>query len=460
MINKERIKPLNRKSVKEGKWVVYWMQASQRVECNHALEYAVEKANELKKPLVVFFGITSRFPEAGERHYYFMLEGLQDVEISLNKRGIRMVLVPVSPEKGVVKLSQDACLVVVDAGYLKIQKKWRTEAAKRLDCLLLQVETDVLVPVEEASVKEEYSAATLRPKIHTKLYQYLFPLKKKPVHFPSLHLPFDSLDISDISKILHLLKIDRGVPKVESFHGGASHALKHLDNFLKIKLGHYDKFRNDPTQDYLSLMSPYLRFGQISPLDIALSVMKTDKPDSQVYLEELIVRRELAMNFTYYNPVYESFQCLPEWAQKTLREHGRDKRQYVYSLETMEQGKTHDPIWNAAQEEMMITGKMHGSMRMYWGKKILEWSEEPEQAFAIALYLNNKYELDGSDPNGYTGVAWCFGKYDRPWFERPIFGKVRYMNANGLKRKFNVPAYIEKIKKLKSTNPETFMILS
>jgi deoxyribodipyrimidine photo-lyase len=197
-------------------------------------------------------------------------------------------------------------------------------------------------------------------------------------------------------------------------------------------------------------MSPWLHFGQISPLVIALKVMKTQSPGKEAYLEELIIRRELAMNYTYYNPFYDSFEGLNDWAKKTLKEHEKDKRPYRYSIDELEQAQTHDPYWNAAQEEMRITGKMHGYMRMYWGKKILEWMKSPEEAFSTALYLNNKYELDGRDPNGFAGIAWCFGKHDRPWFERPIFGKIRYMNANGLKRKFNAEAYVDKIKKLKN----------
>jgi deoxyribodipyrimidine photo-lyase len=192
-------------------------------------------------------------------------------------------------------------------------------------------------------------------------------------------------------------------------------------------------------------MSPYLHFGQISPLFIALKVKETRSPGVEAFLEELIVRRELSMNFVFYNEKYDSFEGLPEWAKKALKTHQRDKRQYLYSLEEFENAKTHDPYWNAAQREMVVKGKMHGYMRMYWGKKILEWAKTPEEAFRTALYLNNKYELDGRDPNGFTGVAWCFGKHDRPWGERPIFGNVRYMNDKGLKRKFDADEYVKMI---------------
>jgi deoxyribodipyrimidine photo-lyase len=199
-------------------------------------------------------------------------------------------------------------------------------------------------------------------------------------------------------------------------------------------------------------MSPYLHFGQISPLYIALKVIKTSSISKEAYLEELIVRRELSHNFVFYNKNYDNFNCLPPWAVRTLNFHRRDKRQYLYSLEQFEKAKTHDSYWNAAQKEMVITGKMHGYMRMYWGKKILEWSKNPRNGFKIALHLNNKYELDGRDPNAFAGVAWCFGKHDRAWSEREVFGKIRYMNAAGLKRKFDIEAYVNKIQSLEKNH--------
>jgi deoxyribodipyrimidine photo-lyase len=443
MIQKERIKGLNKKEVKKGAYVLYWMQASQRTEYNHALEYAIIKANELKQPVIVFFGITDTFPEANERHYTFMLEGLREVKQSLEKRGIQMVILHKSPERGVVQLARRASLTVVDRGYLRIQRDWRGYAAKRIDCPLIQIESDVIVPVEEASPKEEYTAATIRSKIRKKLSHFLVPLKESEPAISSLSMDVDSFDIEDIGKAISKLRIDRSVKKVDSFHGGTKEALRHLEVFLEGKLDRFPELRNDPTLDYLSHMSPYLHFGQISPLFIALEVEKTKSPGIEAFLEELIGRRELSMNFVFYNEKYDSFDGVPEWARKTLQAHQKNKHPYLYTLEELEQAKTHDPYWNAAQREMVTKGKMHGYMRMYWGKKILEWSKTPEEAYRAALYLNNKYELDGRDPNGFTGVAWCFGKHDRPWGERPIFGNVRYMNDKGLKRKFDADEYVK-----------------
>lgn len=444
MIHEERIKNLNKKSIKDGKYVLYWMQASQRAEYNHALEFAIKKANEINKPLIVFFGITNHFPDANERHYWFMLEGLREVQTTLKKRGIKMVILQISPEKGIVDISKDASLVIGDRGYLKLQREWRRYAAEHMDCPLIQVETDVIVPVEVTSNKEEYSAATIRPKIKKYLADYLIPLKKNNTKRDSLDLHFDSLELVDLKKTIFHLNIDRSVGRVETFHGGTSEAKKHVEKFLKNKLDHFQDLRNDPTVNYLSHISPYLHFGQISPLYVALQVLKSKSPGKDAFLEELIIRRELSMNFVLYNDHYSSFKGLPGWAKETLLKHQNDPREYIYFLDEMENAQTYDPYWNKAQKEMMITGKMHGYMRMYWGKKILEWCKRPEDAFDIALYLNNKYELDGRDPNGYAGVAWCFGKHDRPWGERKIFGNVRYMNERGLRRKFDTDQYLKK----------------
>lgn len=442
-IPKERIKFLNRRETQKGIYVLYWMQASQRSEYNHALEYAILRANELRQPMIVFFGLTNQFPEANERHYSFMLEGLKEVKLSLYKRGIQMVIRRQSPEQGVISLASKASLVVVDRGYLKIQKAWREEASQKISCPLIQVETDVVVPVEEASSREEYSAATIRPKIRRKLDAFLFPLKEHEPVIPSLSLDFDSFNIDNVPEAISKLGIDRSVKAVDSYHGGTKEAKNHLEIFLEKKLDHYPELRNDPTLDYLSHMSPYLHFGQISPVYIALRAMKTKSRGGEAFLEELIIRRELSMNYVFYNKKYDSFEALPAWARRSLKLHKKDKRSYTYTLEELEIASTHDPYWNAAQKEMLIKGKMHGYMRMYWGKKILEWSKTPEEAFRIALYFNNKYELDGRDPNGFAGVAWCFGKHDRPWADRPVFGNVRYMNEKGLKRKFDADKYVK-----------------
>jgi deoxyribodipyrimidine photo-lyase len=261
-------------------------------------------------------------------------------------------------------------------------------------------------------------------------------------------LEIDSLELKDITRITSALNIDDSVEKTEHFKGGASEVTKRLENFIEDKLPDYPELRNDPTIDCQSNLSPYLHFGQISPIYTALKILDANASaaSKEAFLEELIVRRELAVNYVQYNENYDYFAGLPDWAKRTLWSHKSDPREYLYSLSELENAETHDPYWNAAQNQMRVTGKMHGYMRMYWGKKLIEWSKTPEIAFNTALHLNNKYELDGRDPNGFAGVAWCFGKHDRPWKERLIFGTVRYMNENGLRRKFDADKYIAKMK--------------
>jgi deoxyribodipyrimidine photo-lyase len=451
MIQSERIQQLNNKPLFQGKYVLYWMQASQRVLCNHALEYAIREANDRGQPVVVLFGITDRFPEANTRHYVFMLHGLRYVHERLKKRGIQLVVMLQSPEQAAVSMAKSASLVVTDRGYLRVQKAWKTHVAKVAPCLVVQVESDVVVPVEVASGKEAYSAGIVRPKLHKHLKRFLVPLKETPVKRDSLGLRLGGINVREEAAVLSQLSTDSTVGPVSFFKGGTDRAQELLQDFISRKLKHYGDFRSDPSIELGSHMSPYLHFGQISPLYIALRIQSArGKPRQakEAFLEELIVRRELSMNFVHYNAVYDSIKCLPRWAIKTLTDHKKDHRKYIYTLGQLEQARTHDPYWNAAQQEMVVTGKMHNYMRMYWGKKILEWSKTPQRAYKTALYLNNKYELDGRDPNGFAGVAWCFGKHDRAWKERPIFGKVRYMNAAGLKRKFNIDAYVQRINKL------------
>jgi deoxyribodipyrimidine photo-lyase len=449
MIHPERVRKLKDQPLQKGRFVLYWMQASQRVEYNHALEYAIRQANDQNLPLVTFFVLTDQFPEANLRHYTFMLEGLQEVKSRLKEKGISFVVLKGSPEQKVTQVSRQASMVVTDCGYLRVQKEWRKGVAEHAPCSVVQVETDVVVPVGEAYPKEAYSAAVLRPKINDQLKKYMISLSGSSVKHTLRSLEFSGLDLNkSIPAILSSLSINRTVPPVSHFRGGTAEAKKLLADFIADKLMDYGELRNDPSLDYVSHMSPYLHFGQISPLYIALQVQNGGRIASksrEAYLEELIVRRELSMNFAYYNPSYDAFQGLPDWARRTLKNHHRDKREYLYSREELEEARTHDPYWNAAQREMVITGKMHNYMRMYWGKKIIEWSSTPEEAFRTALYLNNKYELDGRDPNSFTGVAWCFGKHDRPWGERKIFGQVRYMNDVGLRRKFKIDEYVRKV---------------
>jgi len=450
MIQPERIQRLNRHPVRDGRYVLYWMQAAQRCDCNHALEHAVDRGNELAKPVVVAFGLTADFPEANARHYHFMLEGLRETQADLRGRGIQMAVRPQGPTACIPALAKDACCVIADAGHLKAQRQWRADIGQAIGCAMEEVETNLIVPADEAADKENFSAGTFRPRIHRKLDLYVVELAQRKPARDSLGLRLGGLDLRDPARVVADLKVDSSVGRAPGFRGGAHEARRRLEEFLARRLDTYATERNNPNLDAQSRLSPYLHFGQISPLQVALEVKRASGRGREAFLEELIVRRELSYNFVCYNRRYDSFDCLPPWAVRTLNYHSRDKREYTYSLEQFEAARTHDPYWNAAEREMMLTGKMHGYMRMYWGKKILEWTRTPREAFRIALYLNNRYELDGRDPNGFAGVAWCFGKHDRAWGERPVFGKIRYMNASGLRRKFDPDAYVERIRRLET----------
>jgi deoxyribodipyrimidine photo-lyase len=421
------------------------MQAAQRAGTNHALEYAAGVSNELRKPLLVLFALTERYPEANERHYAFMLEGLRETRVRLRQRGVPMIVRRGEPDAVVAAFGRDAAVVVVDDGYVRIERRWRRSAAAALECPLIEVATNVIVPVEAASAKEDYAAATFRPRIYRRLGDFLKPLRETPLRVPSPDPGLESWNIDDTERALARLDLDRTVGRVSSHRGGTSEAEIRLRAFIGRTLSAYALDRNDPAIDGLSGLSPYLHFGQISPLAAALAVKRAPAEGQAAFLEELIVRRELSFNFVRYNRAYDRFGGLPAWCRTTLLEHARDPRPAVYARAALERGATHDPYWNAAQREMVLTGKMHGYMRMYWGKKILEWSASPRLAYRTALALNNAYELDGRDPNGFAGVAWTFGKHDRPWGRRPVFGTVRSMTAAGLRRKFDADAYVRKI---------------
>lgn len=448
-INQARIEFLNDSEPRPGDYVLYWMQQSQRSEMNHALEYAVREANRLKQGVLVGFGLMDDYPEANIRHYTFMLEGLKETRASLAERGIKMVVQKGAPPDVALTLGRRASMMVCDRGYLRHQKKWRAQVARQAGCRVVQVESDVIVPLAVASNKAEYAARTIRPKIHKHLQEYLVGFRKVPVKTPSLSLNISGMDLGNVSTILRKLSIDRSVPAVSKFYrGGTSQARKAFKHFLKRCFQHYTYHSNQPQTDDISHMSPYLHFGQISPLYLALQAQKMDsslQEAKDAYLEQLIVRRELAMNFAHYAENYDSYKCIPQWAQKTLKEHRSDRREFIYTRKQLENAETHDEYWNAAMREMKVTGFMHNYMRMYWGKKILEWSKTPQYAFKTTLAINNKYFLDGRDPNSYTGVAWIYGVHDRAWFERPIFGKIRYMAASGLERKCDIQGYVKKI---------------
>ena len=426
--------------------VIYWMSRDQRVRDNWALVRAQEEALRLKQPLVVVFCLTSNFLEAGAKIYRFMLQGLKEIEKDLRLLRIPLIILKGNPVNVLRKFIEDYKIgkVITDFSPLHLKRKWINELLSSFDIPFYEVDAHNVIPCWHVSPKKEYAAYTLRSKINDKLNEFLeeFPkLKEHPYESSESFEENDWKDLDKTNKKEYESNVSfRSVP-------GEGAAQNRLEDFIKNKFSSYASDRNDPNKDATSNLSPYLHFGHISAQRIVLECQKIKKRMQLkgTFYDEIIVRRELSDNFCFYEPNYDTMDGFPDWAQQSLNSHRNDPREYIYTLEELEGAQTHDDAWNAAQVQMITTGKMHGYMRMYWGKKILEWTESPEDAMEIAILLNNRYELDGRDPNGYAGIAWSIGGvHDRAWRERNIFGKVRYMSYDGLKRKFNLDPYIEK----------------
>jgi deoxyribodipyrimidine photo-lyase len=434
-----------------GNCVVYWMQRAQRGIDNPALDITIAAANELQRPVAVFFGLHPKYPNGNLRHYAFLVEGLAETQRKIEARGAAFVFRPY-PDHDLLRFCAEVkpCLVVGDENPLRAPERWRQSAARKLNIPFWTVDADVVVP-SKLFPKEEYAARTIRPKLQKLLPIFLQPpdnLKARH-RWAEGHQP--KSDEIEPARLLAELPLDRRVAPVRQFKGGTAAGMRLLRRFINDRLLAYDTARNQPQVAGTSELSAYLHFGHLSPLTIALAVSEADAPETAktAFLEELIVRREVAINYVARNPNYDHLAGSPEWGQRTLAAHARDERPYSYTEAQLEAARTHDPLWNAAQLEMVVTGRMHGYLRMYWAKKILEWTAAPAEAFEIAVRLNDRYELDGRDPNGYTGIAWAIGgKHDRPWPpQRAVFGLIRSMTAQGCARKFDVPAYLERVNK-------------
>lgn len=435
-IKKERFKV--HKSLlppKDGKYGIYFLEASQRATQNFALETAIYLSNQLRVPLIVYFGLTDKYRYSNVRYYKFMLEGIVKLREALKKRGIKLVILRADPPEGVISLSKKASFIVLDRGYLRHQRLWRRKIIERVELPIVEVEGEVVIPVEFVSSKAEAFARTIRPKIMKNLNFFLEELPEVDPLISSLDLSIESWEEDSAETYLEKLNIDKTVSTVSYFVGGEDEARKRLELFVTKKLPLYAELRSDPGINVTSELSPYLRFGQISPVQILLRVFKEASPKDpnvKVFVDQLVVWRELARNYAWYNPLYHQYEGLPLWARRTLEEHLEDKRKYVYPLETLEKAQTHDPYWNYAQNELLTKGIIHNYLRMYWCKRLIAWTAHPKVAFDYACFLNDKYAIDGRDPNGYAGIAWCFGAFDRPFFETPIYGKVRKMSSRSL----------------------------
>jgi deoxyribodipyrimidine photo-lyase len=451
-IEESRIEKINEVDLNNGDFTAYWMQSAQRFNYNHAFNYAVSRANHLNQPLLIFFLVDKNYPEAKYGHFEFMFSGLKDLQQQAEKLNLNFHIFEYNKDL-IKEILNRADLLISEKVYLKNLRKWKKEIAEKIDIPFYTVETNLICPIEEVSDKEEYAAYTIRKKINKIKDKYLkkleiLDLKNKD----RIKLKQKTMDksIKDLDDYLNRLKFKDKISYKNYFTGGFKAAEQRLNDFIDNKLKDYDDKRNIPHLDYQSNLSPYLHFGQLSALQAALAA-KNSPEDESGFIEELLVRRELSFNFVYYNQDYDKGlkEILPDWAYTTLMEHAPDQRKYDYSYQEFANSNTHDKYWNAAQKELKLTGKMHNYMRMYWGKKILEWVNNPEEAYKIALKLNNEYALDGRGANSYAGVSWCFGKHDRAWKERMIFGKVRYMNSNGLERKFDMEKYLEKVRNLR-----------
>lgn len=462
-MHKDRLITLNQgKKIGNKKYVLYFMQQSQRVHYNHALNHAIYIANLYDLEVLVCFFIDDTFYGANQRHFKFMLEGMSEVSQTLKHFKIGFYHEIGFASELIKPLLKDAFYVVFDHGYMRYQKQIRKSIYEyiideHIDLPLVQIDSDMVMPIRAISNKAEYGAYAIRPKI-MKQYQSYLDFKRidevnKPFMTQGANYPLKF----DVEAIMGQLNVDRSVSFSPVYQGGYIAAQKQWFKFVSQGIDNY-LVSNDPSTDYTSKMSLYLHFGQISvlelidKLDMYLSQASISKEAYDAYIEQLVVRRTLAFNYVNFNLDYDSFDHMTEnWAYETMKVHQTDEREYLYDQETIEFGLTHDIYFNAAMAQMRITGYMHNYMRMYWAKKIIEWTIDYQTAYKITIDLNNKYFIDGRDPNSYAGVAWCFGKHDRAWTERPIFGKLRYMNAKGLERKFKMKDYVEQMNVLIDT---------
>ncbi len=447
-VQPERVRSLRGGEVGPGP-ILYWMRRDQRVRDNWALLYAQDLALAAGRPLAVVFCLAPTFLGAGARQYRFMLAGLCAVARDLADLRIPLWLRCGDPVREVPALVDEVAAggVVTDFNPLGIARAWEQAVTARLAVPLRQVDAHNVVPCWVASDKQEFAARTLRPKLHRLLPRYLVdlpPVLPHPVPWPH-HAPSPDWKAAAAS-----IAAAGGGPAITWLEPGEAAAHAALQRFLDRRLAAYDTARNDPTLDGQSDLSPYLHFGHLAPQRAAFAAVSSPhQAGREAFLEELIVRRELSDNFCHHHEAYDRWEGLPAWGRRTLEEHADDPREQVYDLAAFEAAATHEPLWNAAQTELVVRGKLHGFMRMYWAKKILEWSRDPAEALAIAITLNDRYNLDGRDPNGYVGCAWSIGGlHDRPWTERPVFGKIRYMNLAGCKRKFRVDRYIDRMARL------------
>lgn len=477
-----RIRKVNREELnREGDYVLYWMTAFRRTGYNYSLQRAVEWCRELQRPLVILEALRCGYPWASDRLHRFVIEGMVDSAVSIKRKGV-LYYPYLEPRTGQGKellktLSEKACLIVTDDFPCFFMPKMLKAASKKIKVLMEAVDSNGILPMNagQNEFKTAYSFRRFLQKvlpshIHDKPLAY--PIRRMPeVAGPSLPKkilsrwpPLSRKGLLIYLKDLSSLPIDHAVGRA-LFKGGRKEGLKRMHVFLGKGLYHYPERRNEPEMEGTSGLSPYLHFGHISAHEVLEGIFERESwffdrlaskatgkrsgwwgmsQAAEAFVDELITWRELGFNMCHLRADYDAYESLPKWAFETLYNHEMDERQYFYSFKQFESGSTHDPLWNAAQMQLVREGRIHNYLRMLWGKKILEWSPSPRRALKTMVELNNKYAVDGRDPNSYSGIFWVLGRYDRAWGpERPVFGKIRYMSSENTARKVGVKKYVQ-----------------
>jgi deoxyribodipyrimidine photo-lyase len=430
--------------------VVYWMSRDQRVDDNWALIYAVREADSKNVPLCVVFCLVPDYLGATQRQYSFMIDGLRQLGSKLEHQGIGFQLL-----EGLPGIEMPSFLHQVGAGELitdfdplRIKMEWKRRVVVALDIPVVEVDAHNIVPCRVVSKSRVMSFASFHSKVMPLLPEFLVehPGSKRPDHEWNKVVP-----PIDWDSAVNNLRLDHAVEPLTWISPGEEAARIALETFCRERMSEYPEGMTNPSKNAQSDLSPYLHFGHLSSQKAVLEVRKTKAKESikSLFIEQIVVKKEIADNFCLHTPEYDSVGAFPAWARESINGHRSDVREHLYSLEQLDKGLTHDPLWNAAQSELVKRGKIHGYLREYWANKIMEWTRSPEEAFSFAIHLNDRYSLDGRDPSGYTGIAMVIGGlYDRPWQSKEVLGKVRRMTYTGARLKFDIHAYEEKIKKL------------
>lgn len=478
-----RLRSVNDEAIRDDReYILYWMIANRRTRWNYSLEHAVSLAAALDKPLLVLEALRCGYEWASDRLHRFILQGMSDNAASLAGLPVRYYAY-VEPDHGrgsglLQRLSRTACAVVTDDFPCFFLPRMIQSAGRQLDVRLEAVDSNGLLPMRAAD-RVFSRAYDFRRWLQKNLAPHLSEAPKA-APFQGYRLPEGPAIPRDVlerwpevspdllrgdREALRKLPIDHEVGPA-AFDGGMTAAQQCLDRFIEDRLARYLDERNDPDAEASSGLSPYLHFGQISAHDIFHAIARHENwspaslaekatgsrtgwwgmsEPAESFLDELITWRELGYNMSSQQDDYREFDSLPDWARQTLDEHSDDRREHVYSLQELEAARTHDPLWNAAQRQLVQEGRLHNYMRMLWGKKVLEWTPSPQEAARILIELNNKYAVDGRDPNSYSGIFWVFGRYDRAWGpERPIYGKIRYMSSENTARKLKLDDYLQR----------------